>query len=247
MTKKNAELLGRFENSSCSRDQWEEGVADPFGREIDRITSTAIDVYIGCTSKEQETFVRQKLHKMSLIDTNGLPYQTVYVKNIYYMITTNIDVTDGLANGAVGKIVHAQTNYEGLVKTIGLKFPDLPQIGKKLRRKAAGYAAEINTRRMAVPIVLRSSNIPLNNNKTIFVKRTHVPLVCACATTIHKSQGNTYSEIVYEYDRRYQSLFYVALSRVTSIEGIYMWHAAKSNAVSARRRIEWKLELKLSN
>ncbi|GFT85664.1 hypothetical protein TNCV_4253711 [Trichonephila clavipes] len=26
-----------------------------------------------------------------------------------------------------------------------------------------------------------------------------------------------------------------------------LWHAAKSNAVSARRRIEWKLELKLSN
>ncbi|GFT06646.1 ATP-dependent DNA helicase [Trichonephila clavipes] len=158
---------------------------------------------------------------MSLIDTNGLPYQTVYVKNIYYMITTNIDVADGFANGAVGKLVHVEINYEGLVKTIWLEFPDLPQIGKKLRRKAAGYAAEINVSRMAVPIVLRSSNIPLKNNKTIFDKCTHVPLVCACATTIHKSQGNTYLEIV--YDRRHsQSLLYVALSRVTSIEGLYI-------------------------
>ncbi|GFV81467.1 uncharacterized protein TNCV_51911 [Trichonephila clavipes] len=76
---------------------------------------------------------------------------------------------------------------------------------------------------MAVPIVLRSSNILLNNNKTIFVKRTHVPLVCAYATTIYKFQGNTYSEIVYEYDRRYsQSLLYVALSRATSIKGLYI-------------------------
>ncbi|GFX10774.1 ATP-dependent DNA helicase [Trichonephila clavipes] len=59
-------------------------------------------------------------------------------------------------------------------------------------------------------------------------KRTHVPLVCACASTIHKSQGNTYSEIVYEYDRRHsQSLLYVALSRVTSIEGLYI--ATKNN------------------
>ncbi|GFY04102.1 ATP-dependent DNA helicase [Trichonephila clavipes] len=40
---------------------------------VDRITSTAKDVYIGCTSKEQDSFVPQKLHKMSLIDTNGLP------------------------------------------------------------------------------------------------------------------------------------------------------------------------------
>ncbi|GFT16098.1 ATP-dependent DNA helicase [Trichonephila clavipes] len=128
---------------------------------------------------------------MSLIDTNGLPYQTVNVKNIYYMIMTNIDVTDGLANGAVGNLVHVEINDEGLVKTIWLEFPDLPQIGEKLRCKAAGYIAEINVSRMAVPIILRTSTIPLNNNKTISVTCMHVPLVCACATTIHKSQGNT--------------------------------------------------------
>ncbi|GFW83606.1 ATP-dependent DNA helicase [Trichonephila clavipes] len=91
-----------------------------------RITSTAGDVSIGCILNEQETFVRQKLHKMSFIDTNGLRYQTVYVNTIYYMITTNIDVTDGLANVAVGKLVHVEINLEGLVKTIWLEFPDLP-------------------------------------------------------------------------------------------------------------------------
>ncbi|GFU24138.1 ATP-dependent DNA helicase [Trichonephila clavipes] len=62
--------------------------------------------------QEQETFVRQKLHKMSLIDTNGLPYQTIYMNNIYYMIITNIDVTDRLANGAVGKLIRVETNDE---------------------------------------------------------------------------------------------------------------------------------------
>ncbi|GFY01163.1 ATP-dependent DNA helicase [Trichonephila clavipes] len=81
----------------------------------EKIISTAKDVYSGCTSKEQETFVHQKLHKMSLIDTNGLPYQTTFVVNIYYMITTNIDVSDGLANGAVGKLVHVETDNNGVV------------------------------------------------------------------------------------------------------------------------------------
>ncbi|GFV99195.1 ATP-dependent DNA helicase [Trichonephila clavipes] len=83
----------------------------------DRITSTAKDVYIGCTSTEQETFVRQKLHKISLINTNELPYQTVYVNNIYYMITANIDVTDGLANGAIGKLVHVETKSRQYVSS----------------------------------------------------------------------------------------------------------------------------------
>lgn len=39
---------------------------------------------------------------MSLIDSAGLPYDTVFVNGIFYVITTSIDVTDGLANGAVG-------------------------------------------------------------------------------------------------------------------------------------------------
>ncbi|GFU84754.1 ATP-dependent DNA helicase [Trichonephila clavipes] len=140
---------------------------------------------------------------MSLIDTNGLPYQTTFVVNIYYMITTNIDVSDGLANGAVGKLVHAETDNNGIVIIAWLEFPELPRIGEKLRRKAAGHAAENNISRMALPIVPRSSTIALSNNKTIVVKRSHIPLVCACATTIHKSQGSTFPELVYEYEKHH--------------------------------------------
>ena len=50
-----------------------------------------------------------------------------------------------------------------------------------------------------------------------------MPVVCACATTIHKSQGSTYAEVVYEYDKRHaQSLLYVALSRVTDLHGLFI-------------------------
>ncbi|PRD17603.1 UNVERIFIED_CONTAM: hypothetical protein NCL1_63962 [Trichonephila clavipes] len=39
----------------------------------------------------------------------------------------------------------------------------------------------------------------------------------------NKENNNTYSEIVYQYDRRHsQSLLYAALSRVTSIKGLYI-------------------------
>ncbi|GFU93196.1 ATP-dependent DNA helicase [Trichonephila clavipes] len=96
----------------------------------DRITSTAKDVSVGCISQEQETFAHQKLHKMLLIDTYGLPYQTVDVNNINYLRTSNIDVTDRLSNGTVGKLIHLETNDEGCVRTIWLEFPDLPQIGE---------------------------------------------------------------------------------------------------------------------
>lgn len=44
------------------------------------------------------------------------------------MITTNIDVSDGLANGAVGKLVHIDLN-EARVTAVWLEFP--MDIGKK--------------------------------------------------------------------------------------------------------------------
>ncbi|GFT73726.1 uncharacterized protein TNCV_631081 [Trichonephila clavipes] len=42
------------------------------------------------------------------------------------------------------------------------------------------------------------------------------------AITIHKSQGGTFDEVVFNYDKSQQiQLVYVALSRVTSIDGLY--------------------------
>lgn len=57
-----------------------------------------------------------------LIDTGGLPYETIFVKNIHYTITTLIDVSDGLANGAVGKLIHVDHNA-GEVLRVWLEFP----------------------------------------------------------------------------------------------------------------------------
>ncbi|GFX38453.1 ATP-dependent DNA helicase [Trichonephila clavipes] len=123
----------RLVNTNNSVNEYNDKIVNAYA---DRITSTA---------KEQEIFVPQKLHKMSLVDTNGLPYQTVYVNNIYYMITTNIAVTDGLAKG---KIIHVETNDEGLVKTIWLEFLDLPQIGEKLRRKKTNFTLSLQNNRI---------------------------------------------------------------------------------------------------
>lgn len=58
---------------------------------------------------------------------------------------------------------------------------------------------------------------------TINAKRNQFPVVSACAITIHKSQGATFDEVVYEYEKTHtQQLVYVALSRVTRIEGLYI-------------------------
>ena len=41
--------------------------------------------------------------------------------------------------------------------------------------------------------------------------------------TIHKSLGGTFDPVVYEYDRKHsRELVYVALTRVTKIQGLFV-------------------------
>ncbi|GFQ65995.1 ATP-dependent DNA helicase [Trichonephila clavata] len=88
---------------------------------------------------------------VSKIVAENVPKFNQEQKEIYDKILNSITSnSDGLANGAVGKLVHVETNDEGLVKTVWLEFPDLPQIGGKLRRKTTGYAVEIDVSRMCV-------------------------------------------------------------------------------------------------
>lgn len=91
-------------------------------RADNKIASIATDLFFGCKSTEQEAFLKQKLHKMSVIDTGGLPYEIVFVLYKSYIITTNIDVSDGLANGAVGKLVHIEQNEQNAVTRVWLTF-----------------------------------------------------------------------------------------------------------------------------
>ncbi|GFY12136.1 hypothetical protein TNCV_3096901 [Trichonephila clavipes] len=64
---------------------------------------------VGCEADcTKERSAREKLHKLSMIDTERLPYKTIFAVDKPYVITANIDVADGLANGAVGKLSHVE-------------------------------------------------------------------------------------------------------------------------------------------
>ncbi|XP_047518932.1 uncharacterized protein LOC125058833 [Pieris napi] len=197
-----------------------------------KIVSLASDVFIGCHNAEQENFVRQKLHKMKPDETGGLPYELVLVPNRPYMITINIDVADGLSNGTVGKLLLIEYDKYDEITRLWFKFSK--SVGQKRVAKFRSDIARLEIDKDAVPISLQSSSIPLNKNKTIVAKRKHFPLISALAMTIHKSQGGTFDAIVYEYNGSHsRELVYVALSRVTSIEGLFL--VTEENA-----RTSWK-------
>ncbi|XP_014218648.1 ATP-dependent DNA helicase PIF1-like [Copidosoma floridanum] len=106
--------------------------------EADRLCPNGIptDEFIGYHTAEQLTIVTQKFHKMSVIDTGGLPYQITFVLGKPYMITSNINVSDGLANGAVGSLNYVEYNDNQQVTRVWLLFHDSPKTGEKIRKKS---------------------------------------------------------------------------------------------------------------
>ena len=103
------------------------------------------------------------------------------------MLTANVDVADGLVNGARGEVVHVVTNN---VTSVLVKFDN--RVGLK--------SIQTSPQRARFP-----NAVHLNKYKVVFfakgkrgseIKHMQFPLILAWSTTIHKVQGLTLDEIV---------------------------------------------------
>ncbi|GFW82488.1 ATP-dependent DNA helicase [Trichonephila clavipes] len=160
---------------------------------------------------------REKLHRLSTIDSGVLPYEVVFVVDKPYMIIATIDVANGLANGTVGKLSHFELDDQNRVLRVWLLFTNC--VGVKARGKMAGYANAKGIIREMVPINSRSATVPINRNRSIHAKRNHFPLKPACSLKIHKLQGDTFDETVYKcINAHSQPLIYIAVFEVTAQE-----------------------------
>ena len=129
------------------------------------------------------------------------------------------DVTEETDTDGYGKITQTVRMW--------LKF-DSKCVGEKARVKTKPYVVCKGDvlRRDWTPIRQQSVRIGLGRGKLIKCHRIQFPITSACAITIHKSQGGTFEQIVLQHDKRQdQRLVYVGMSRVTSVDGLYMTNA----------------------
>lgn len=192
---------------------------------------TAEDVITGHKDAAQLASARTKLHRMSVAETGCLPYLLRLVIGMSYMITTNVEVGDGIVNGAIGElkfIEHTDDDCQQSATRLWFKFEN-EAVGAQLRVKSRPvvFSKPGVLQQDWTPIVKRSVNVKLSS--VIKCKRIQFPVVSACALTIHKSQGGTFTEIVVDYDKSQdQQLVYVAMSRVSSLQGLYLTNSANS-------------------
>ena len=136
-------------------------------------------------------------------------------------LTFNVDVSDYLTNGAMGKIASVTKNDNGIVTEILVEFND-PKVGEKIRREE-GIEDTFDGRKLT-PI--RKIMVPVQKGKhrSNVSSVTQFPLALAWAVTAHKFQGQTIKYPTYlitDFNTIFQGgQAYVILSRVERFEQI---------------------------
>ena len=150
-------------------------------------------------------------------DTGGLLDELQLVAGCRVMLKYNIDVSDGLVNGATGKVLHIVL-LANSVTTILVEF-DNQDIGRKAKQESQ-FKQDYPT---AVPISRVESRFNIGNRNAISACRRQFPLVLAWATTIHNVQGLTTDKIVVSFQGAFSAgQAYVALSRVKKLNGLHI-------------------------
>ena len=194
-------------------------------------TIKAIDSVAGETSHISLSSLSDKRS-----ETGGLHGTLKLSIGAHVMLTANVDVADGLVNGARGEVVHVVTNNNNVTSVL-VKF-DNNRVGLK--------SIQTSPQRAIFP-----NAVPLNKYEVVFfargkrgseIKRLQFPLTLAWATTIHKVQGLTLDEIVVDMKggRFSPGQAYVAFSRVKTLDGL---HILNFNSKAIKRSIDVESEM----
>jgi len=145
------------------------------------------------------------------------------------MLTMNVDVSDGLINGAFGRVTKLVTEAQtSRVKSVEVCFDN----------KKAGTKRGTKIGSDRVLIERQEGNI---DNK-IKTTRRQFPLKLAWACTIHKVQGLTTNQAVVSLDKIFApGQAYVALSRVRTLNGLTI-HGFNDKAIYCNTIIKTALE-----
>ncbi|XP_037572123.1 ATP-dependent DNA helicase PIF1 [Dermacentor silvarum] len=175
----------------------------------------ACDYFVGSKTPHLLENAKRKVDNMTLTEFGNLAREVLLVVDKPFMLTVNVDVVDGLVNGAVGTLrlcefeqQQQQREQQQQPKRLWIQF-DVPATGRLTRARAklalheaksAGYA-DVARNSDYIPIETHSLTFTIDRKAGIACKRTQFPIVQASAITVHKSQGATYASVVYEYSR----------------------------------------------
>ena len=195
----------------------------------DKFTITSVDRTIEKLTDAQ--IVEAEGYLLTTTDTGSLVRDLELAIGLLYELTYNINIPDGLVNGAYGYLRHVQFS-DSNDKPIAVWFEfEEPCIGTNQRVTFRKYKTpDIND--SWTPIFARTSDfqiVELNLN----VQRTQFPVKQSTGKTIHKSQGSTVPKVVVDLTGfTFRNGCYVACSRVRELEDLFLVKFNKNQIVT---------------
>ncbi|XP_039896714.1 uncharacterized protein LOC120739111 isoform X6 [Simochromis diagramma] len=181
---------------------------------VTALHSDIINIQAEDYRKDPRTGEMVLLAEMMKGNKGDLPDNIQAAPGVRVMIIRNLDVEDGLVNGTFGTITNIVTATQDGPKTvnlIGLTL-DNENSGQKFRRKIQGSSDNL---------VYIEKCEECTSKKGVV--RRQFPMKLAFACTAHKVQGMTMESAVVCLKRVFEpGMAYVALSRTTSLKGLYI-------------------------
>ncbi|CAB4032890.1 ATP-dependent DNA helicase PIF1 [Paramuricea clavata] len=202
-------------------DSYNEKVFESFSR--NKYTIKAQDSVIGACSPESKEKIMRQIPYVSLRNSKQLAHKLKLAVGQRTEIAINVRTVDGLTNGASNVIRLIQLNNESKPSGIVWVQFDYEDVGRKTRQENRSlYSTGIES--TWTPIKPVTSQFAVGKTKSAQVVRKQFPLRPASAKTVHRSQGDTQTQIVVNLNtnRAIPHIHYVALSRVTTIEGLHI-------------------------
>ena len=181
--------------------------------------------------------IYEKILGLNQGNTGGLSYQLSIKAGSRVMLTSNIDIKDKVINGQIGTVVYFEKHNDHTNRTY-VQF-DSEEAGYS-KKKADRLGIQLN----AVPIDRITVDIKVNSKmmSSLIIKRTQFPLMLSWACTVHKVQGLSLNQAVVSFNLLKQRAFnhgqlYVALSRVTSLAGLFLTGQFDAKSITADSRV----------
>ena len=165
----------------------------------------AVD-YIDCRNKRNIKAAEKAVKRLDHLDdprnTAGLEKKIPISDGVKVMLRSNIDTARGLVNGSIGTVTGAERD---------------PNTGKIT-------CVKVLFNGMSEPVSIKPVKRKIQIFPGAFLHREQFPLCSSYAMTIHKSQGLTLSSALIDLGHSIfaPSQTYVAISRVSSLDGLHL-------------------------
>jgi ATP-dependent exoDNAse (exonuclease V) alpha subunit len=190
----------------------------------EKIVFKAKDSVIGQSSPRDAAQALHALASMLAKDTYGLPSQITLQTGVRYMITANVDVSDGLFNGATGVMRFIEKTVAGPV-AVWIHFDD-ENIGREARSNRLNITEKLELKNYWTPLQRVSRIFKTTKKGQAQICREMYPLTIAEGITVHKSQGQSMTLVVVTLSTSMdRNLLYVAIITSNNFEWtIFDWH-----------------------